>query len=185
MRKSQKPLLLVAALGVAAFAFCGVCNGINSMIGGGDDEAAPGSRPAAAVAPGGTTPGGVVPSASAATQVTTPAPTKAAPSPTPVYFTNCDAVRKAGKAPLRRGLPGYRAALDRDADGVACEQTEGSTGGQPKTQPKASPKPKPQNDPRYSTCAKAKAAGYGPYRRGVDPEYSWYRDADSDGVVCE
>ena len=40
-------------------------------------------------------------------------------------------------------------------------------------------------DPRYSTCAAAKAAGYGPYYRGVDEEYSWYRDGDSDGTVCE
>jgi hypothetical protein len=40
-------------------------------------------------------------------------------------------------------------------------------------------------DPRFATCKAAKAAGYGPYYRGVDPEYSWYRDADSDGIVCE
>jgi hypothetical protein len=40
-------------------------------------------------------------------------------------------------------------------------------------------------DPRFGTCREAKAAGYGPYRRGSDPEYSWYRDADSDGIVCE
>jgi hypothetical protein len=30
-------------------------------------------------------------------------------------------VRAAGKAPLYRGDPGYRAGLDRDDDGVACE----------------------------------------------------------------
>jgi Protein of unknown function (DUF1524)/Excalibur calcium-binding domain len=40
-------------------------------------------------------------------------------------------------------------------------------------------------DPRFSTCKEAKAHGYGPYRRGVDPEYAWYRDADGDGVDCE
>ena len=40
-------------------------------------------------------------------------------------------------------------------------------------------------DPRFGTCREAKAAGYGPYRRGSDPEYDWYRDADGDGVVCE
>lgn len=40
-------------------------------------------------------------------------------------------------------------------------------------------------DPRFATCADAKAAGYGPYYRSSDPEYIWYRDADSDGIVCE
>ena len=40
-------------------------------------------------------------------------------------------------------------------------------------------------DPRFSSCAKAKAAGYGPYVNGRDVEYSWYRDGDSDGTVCE
>jgi micrococcal nuclease len=40
-------------------------------------------------------------------------------------------------------------------------------------------------DPRFSACYKAIAAGYGPYRRGVDEEYAWYRDSDGDGVVCE
>jgi hypothetical protein len=37
------------------------------------------------------------------------------------YYSNCAAVRAAGKAPLHRGDPGYRAGLDRDNDGVACE----------------------------------------------------------------
>lgn len=58
-----------------------------------------------------------------------PAPAPAPPPPPPpppapsdsVYFKNCDAVRAAGAAPILRGEPGYRAALDRDADGVACE----------------------------------------------------------------
>ena len=40
-------------------------------------------------------------------------------------------------------------------------------------------------DPRFSSCAAAKAAGYGPYIQGVDEEYSWYRDGDNDGSVCE
>jgi hypothetical protein len=37
------------------------------------------------------------------------------------YYANCAAARAAGVAPLRRGEPGYRAGLDRDQDGVACE----------------------------------------------------------------
>jgi micrococcal nuclease len=63
-----------------------------------------------------------------------PAPvTKAAPPPPPVeateeapahsaYYANCSAAKAAGAAPLHRGEPGYRPALDRDGDGVACER---------------------------------------------------------------
>jgi hypothetical protein len=40
-------------------------------------------------------------------------------------------------------------------------------------------------DPRFDTCTEATDAGYGPYVRGKDPEYSWYRDANNDGSVCE
>jgi hypothetical protein len=40
---------------------------------------------------------------------------------TPTYRT-CAEVRAAGKAPLRRGEPGYSRALDPDGDGVACER---------------------------------------------------------------
>ncbi len=38
------------------------------------------------------------------------------------YYPNCAAARAAGAAPLRVGEPGYRRALDRDGDGVACER---------------------------------------------------------------
>lgn len=41
------------------------------------------------------------------------------------------------------------------------------------------------DDPRFGSCAEAKANRYGPYRRGIDPEYAWYRDGDGDGIVCE
>ncbi|MCE6999576.1 excalibur calcium-binding domain-containing protein [Saccharothrix sp. S26] len=57
-----------------------------------------------------------------------PKPTYDPPPPPPApepqanaYYANCDAVRAAGKAPLYANQPGYRAALDRDKDGVACE----------------------------------------------------------------
>ncbi|WP_299569415.1 DUF1524 domain-containing protein [uncultured Williamsia sp.] len=56
---------------------------------------------------------------------TTDAPRPLVPGATPdggsAYYTNCSAARAAGAAPLRVGDPGYRAALDRDGDGVACE----------------------------------------------------------------
>ncbi|HIW90193.1 MAG TPA: DUF1524 domain-containing protein [Candidatus Corynebacterium avicola] len=60
-----------------------------------------------------------------------PAPQPAAPAPAqePVYpagggepyYANCTAARAAGAAPLYAGSPGYRSAMDRDGDGVACE----------------------------------------------------------------
>jgi len=42
-------------------------------------------------------------------------------SPASTYYANCTVVREAGKAPIRRGDPGYGPHLDRDGDGVACE----------------------------------------------------------------
>lgn len=51
----------------------------------------------------------------------------AAPAPVPepkqeiTYYDNCTAARAAGAAPLYQGEPGYRPALDRDKDGIACE----------------------------------------------------------------
>ncbi|MCP2164443.1 thermonuclease family protein [Goodfellowiella coeruleoviolacea] len=41
--------------------------------------------------------------------------------PEAVYYANCSQAKAAGAAPLHRGEPGYRAGLDRDNDGVACE----------------------------------------------------------------
>jgi hypothetical protein len=38
-----------------------------------------------------------------------------------VYYKNCDAAQAAGAAPLHRGDPGFRDALDGDNDGVACD----------------------------------------------------------------
>ena len=74
------------------------------------------------------------PAAAAPVQVA-PAPAPAAPAPivpAPVvpapaapagaaYYANCAAARAAGAAPLFTGQAGYRAGLDRDSDGVACE----------------------------------------------------------------
>lgn len=38
-----------------------------------------------------------------------------------VYYRNCGEAKEAGKSPLRKGDEGYREALDKDKDGVACE----------------------------------------------------------------
>jgi len=50
-----------------------------------------------------------------------PAPVVPAPAPAAAYYANCAAARAAGAAPLYAGQAGYRAGLDRDLDGVACE----------------------------------------------------------------
>jgi hypothetical protein len=68
-------------------------------------------------------PGGVVANVPQAAPTTTHAP---APAPAPAaapgpYYANCDAARAASAAPLYAGQPGYRSGLDRDSDGVACE----------------------------------------------------------------
>ena len=38
-----------------------------------------------------------------------------------VYYSGCNEVRDAGKAPLLAGQPGYRPDMDGDTDGIACE----------------------------------------------------------------
>ena len=43
-----------------------------------------------------------------------------------VYYRYCSDARAAGAAPLYRGDPGYRPALDADGDGTACEPYYGN-----------------------------------------------------------
>jgi endonuclease YncB( thermonuclease family) len=50
-----------------------------------------------------------------------PEPAPAPAPPAAAYYANCAAAKAAGAAPLYRGQAGYRAALDRDGDGRACE----------------------------------------------------------------
>ncbi len=69
------------------------------------------------------------PAVAAATVVPAPAPVAPAPvvpapapaAPAAAYYANCTAARAAGAAPIYAGQAGYRAGLDRDSDGVACE----------------------------------------------------------------
>ncbi len=50
-----------------------------------------------------------------------PAPATQTRGAEAAYYATCAEAREAGVAPLRRGDAGYRSALDRDDDGVACE----------------------------------------------------------------
>lgn len=90
------------------------------------DQAVPGDAAPVAVEPAagsdsGTvaTPGQVAPAAGSGTGSDTGADTGSGSAD--VYYTNCAAAWAAGAAPLRQGDPGYRAKLDGDHDGVACE----------------------------------------------------------------
>jgi hypothetical protein len=38
-----------------------------------------------------------------------------------VHYSGCNVVRALGKAPLYSDQPGYRADMDGDGDGIACE----------------------------------------------------------------
>ncbi|GAA3743797.1 hypothetical protein GCM10022225_29260 [Plantactinospora mayteni] len=107
-----------------------------------------------------------------------PKPTSKAP-PKPVYYKNCSAVRDAGKAPLRRGQPGYRAGLDRDGDGRACESAEGPAPGTGDDEDDGG-----SSSVHYKNCAAVRAAGAAPIRRG-EPGYGRHLDRDGDGIGCE
>ena len=87
-----------------------------------------------------------------------------APPARPVASRRTRLPRRAGHRRRRRRL---RDRVDhRQAEAHATEAQSQAQAGQ---------------RPRFATCKAAKAAGYGPYHLGRDPEYHWYRDADSDG----
>lgn len=41
------------------------------------------------------------------------------------YYATCTDAKQAGATPLRKGDPGYRAELDQDGDGIACNEESG------------------------------------------------------------
>jgi Excalibur calcium-binding domain len=64
-----------------------------------------------------------------------------APTPTPTVlpqYASCAAAEAAGVVSIRRGQPGYRTALDRDGDGIACDHDEGAA---PTSAPPVRPSP--------------------------------------------
>ncbi|MFD1373675.1 excalibur calcium-binding domain-containing protein [Actinoplanes sichuanensis] len=185
-RKSwHKPLLGV--LGVLTLCVCGVA--LFSPDQETDKTSAPADSPEVAAlqqAATKTPEAGATPEAGPTTSTAPKKPTattnpKATPtrtaskSPKAVYYANCD----AAPGELSRSDPGYRKALDRDGDGIACESSGDDE------EPIEDDEPTGGTDPRFSTCKAANSAGYGDYVRGVDPEYDWYQDRDGDGIVCE
>jgi Excalibur calcium-binding domain len=60
-----------------------------------------------------------------AAQSSRPKWTIATSLPVATYVANCSEARARGIAPIFRGQPGYRPALDADNDGVACEPYRG------------------------------------------------------------
>ncbi len=186
-RRGVHPAIWIGAtIGTLALLCCGI-GAVGSML---DDDPTDPPKQVAAAPAGTPTSTPTTEPAAASTAPPVSAPTSPPPpaSPSPVYYANCDAARAAGAAPIRRGQPGYRPPLDRDSDGVACESSEGGSTGGGSTGGGSTGGGSTGGggtDPRFSTCAAAKAAGYGPYVRGRDPEYEWYRDADRDGTVCE
>lgn len=117
-------------------------------------------------------------SQTAAKKTTTRRTTTRKPTAKSVYYRNCAAVRAARKAPLYRGQPGYRAGLDADNDGIACEPSN------------RKPAPKPTRTtakPRsvyYKNCTEVRKAGKAPLYRG-QPGYRSALDRDHDGIACE
>jgi hypothetical protein len=127
-------VIIVAAMTLFALAACGPGNTPSNVVGVAPSDSpspspsgspSPSPAPLEVVPPATGTPTVAPPPKTTAaapktTKPTVPKTTKAAPPPA-VYYKNCDDVRAHGAAPLYRGQPGYRAGLDRDGDGVACE----------------------------------------------------------------
>ena len=173
-------------IGLGIATLLGLCccgSGIGNALGGNSTASAPTPTPTANInqLADTTTATTAATPTEPATQPTTAAPRKPAPKPSRTssppkkpYYKNCDQVRAAGADPLRPGDPGFRAALDRDGDGEACE-TDGGNG---------DTGPAPDGDVYYANCTAVRAAGAAPIRKG-DPGYSRKLDRDGDGVACE
>jgi hypothetical protein len=102
--------------------------------------------------------------------VPSPAPAATPESPTP----GTEATAASRGEPLRQAVPQQRQPLPPPPP--------------PASPSSPSPSPSPPADtldPWFHNCDEANENGYGPYIRGQDPEYYWYRDRNGDGVVCQ
>lgn len=112
----------------------GLAEGLEQGLGGAS------SAPAAPAPPAGTRYPGV------SYPERTPAlPDPASPTPSAsVAFANCAEAEAAGAAPIRRGRPGYRPALDRDGDGIACDAPDPGPTATPSAPGTPTPGPTPE-----------------------------------------
>ena len=94
-----------------------------------------------------------------------------------------DAIARVLRGCPRQSLPAFKAIPL--GGGSTKAPAPSTTHTATRTKAPAPTKTASATDPQFRTCTDAKAHGYGPYYRGKDPEYDWYRDADSDGIVCE
>jgi len=95
---------------------------------------------------------------------------------------------REGDVTAVRASPTVPAVLAAPTASLSARPPEVSASTRPSPRPSTTRRPAspaPVTDPRYGTCRAVKAHGYGPYYRGVDIEYSWYTDEDSDGIACE
>ncbi|UDY34302.1 excalibur calcium-binding domain-containing protein [Dermatobacter hominis] len=122
-----------------------------------------------------------------------PAPTAPAASPLPtaraqVFFSSCEEASRAGYWNMRRGEPGYSANLDRDGDGIACDDpsNQPTQGTAPAV---TTPTPAPQvagasQTQPYANCTEARADGQTNIPAS-SPVFQPGLDADNDGIGCE
>jgi len=90
------------------------------------------------------------------------------------FYASCDDARAAGRGPINRGDSGYRAALDPNNNGVACEGTAAAN----------TPAAASTDETFYASCDDARAAGRGPINRG-ESGYRAALDPNDNGVACE
>ncbi len=88
----------------------------------------------------------------------------------PTYGT-CDDARAAGRGPIPQGDPAYRAELDPNNNGIACDG--GSSGNS-----------QASSEPYYANCDDARAAGVAPINRG-SAGYRAALDPNNNGIACE
>lgn len=107
------------------------------------------------------------------------APAMAAP------YANCSAAAADGAYNIQAGDSRYGAHLDRDLDGVGCENSNyGLTPVNPLPGAVPSEVSGPASTAVFETCADALAAGRTNIPLG-DPAYATHLDRDLDGIACE